>query len=298
MFANPPSMHWVVLFFCLARLSRADYSCLCNYQVELPIFSVMDTTSTPVGYMYEFDCKPVAKVNYATDGFNVIMNEHKIAFVEKSSSVLSQVCQGNIPSEDKVTALPGQNNTSSFRPIVSEATTVTTTTTTTTATTTPVAVTTTPPTTATTTKTTTTSKVSTATTSTDTTTTPKTTTTTSTFIKLSSATAGLTLPPSSYLTRLSTTNMPTTSTTTRQTTAKSNFNLAQIPDSSNISLCPPALTTATDGRWIRQYKTFCYEIVSGRYEDWYDALQDCNVRHGDNVGGTLLRYIPLIYNNT
>jgi hypothetical protein len=78
-FANPPLMHWVVLFFCLARLSRADYSCLCNYQVELPIFSVMDTTSTPVGYMYEFDCKPVAKVNYATDGFNVIMNEHKVS---------------------------------------------------------------------------------------------------------------------------------------------------------------------------------------------------------------------------
>jgi hypothetical protein len=200
----------------------------------------------------------------------------------------------------KVTALPGQINTSSFRPIVSEATTVTTTTKT--ASTTPVAVTTTPPTTATTTKTTTTSKLTTATKSTDTTTTPKTTTTTTTFIKLSSANAGLTLPPSTYLTIFSTTNMPTSS-TTRQTTAKSNFNLAQIPGSYRsllsswfylIILNPAAKTLIILPIHIFSYERYISSYFKFKKSNYACIITLCNIHRVYSVTRVLNNNAGLI----
>ena len=36
---------------------HGDYDCLCSYEVEKAIYPVPDKQATPIGYMYEFDCK-------------------------------------------------------------------------------------------------------------------------------------------------------------------------------------------------------------------------------------------------
>lgn len=38
-------------------VSDADFQCACNYDTELPVFPGPDKQGTPIGYMYEFDCK-------------------------------------------------------------------------------------------------------------------------------------------------------------------------------------------------------------------------------------------------
>lgn len=37
----------------------AEYFCLCSYSIEKEVFSRQDTQSSILGYLYEFDCKPI-----------------------------------------------------------------------------------------------------------------------------------------------------------------------------------------------------------------------------------------------
>ena len=39
--------------------TTADYSCLCSYHIERKVYATPNVSSTPAGYLYEFDCKPI-----------------------------------------------------------------------------------------------------------------------------------------------------------------------------------------------------------------------------------------------
>ena len=49
----------LALFLKRLLLVHGDYTCLCSYTVELPIHTLPDTASPAIGYIYEFDCKPL-----------------------------------------------------------------------------------------------------------------------------------------------------------------------------------------------------------------------------------------------
>lgn len=38
-------------------VTKADYLCICNYNVEEAVLKEPDPGSTAIGYLYEFDCK-------------------------------------------------------------------------------------------------------------------------------------------------------------------------------------------------------------------------------------------------
>ena len=40
-------------------LVGADYTCLCSYSVEIPVHTKPSKSSPAIGYIYEFDCKPL-----------------------------------------------------------------------------------------------------------------------------------------------------------------------------------------------------------------------------------------------
>ncbi|KAH3826984.1 hypothetical protein DPMN_128912 [Dreissena polymorpha] len=42
----------------LLTFTRADYECVCNYNVELEVKDHDNGHGATLGYMYEFDCKP------------------------------------------------------------------------------------------------------------------------------------------------------------------------------------------------------------------------------------------------
>ena len=67
----------VLLVTLLFPLTTADFRCLCNYNVELEVYSRMDISSRPIGYMYEFDCKANYGVQHV-DGWQAIQFEHKV----------------------------------------------------------------------------------------------------------------------------------------------------------------------------------------------------------------------------
>ncbi|XP_045161281.2 uncharacterized protein LOC123526268 isoform X3 [Mercenaria mercenaria] len=271
---------WFVICF-LTRIINADYSCLCNYQVETPVFGVQDASTSPVGYMYEFDCKPLATPNGLTTGWSAIMNENKIAFVRKGDGLNLQVCQGSVPSEDKVTTRPVNNLASTLMPIVTSTVAVTTRIASTTTTTVKVSI-----------PVDTTPTTQTSFTTTPSTTTKAITTQTPTSVMANITTAGISTTMSKSATTMlkSTTSLSQTLSTLAQTKTSSSMKpissvqyLHTTPEKGNLSLCPTDVTMTTDARWIRQYKDFCYEIVSNRYEDWYDALNDCHSKDGTLV---------------
>jgi len=39
---------------------HAEYNCLCSYGAKVPVYESANETSTILGYMYDFDCKPLA----------------------------------------------------------------------------------------------------------------------------------------------------------------------------------------------------------------------------------------------
>ncbi|XP_060608022.1 aggrecan core protein-like [Ruditapes philippinarum] len=88
---------------CVLRVKvYADYDCLCNYRVETPLFGQQNENSSPVAYMYEFDCKPAISKGDTQETWFAVMNEHAVAYVHKDSGLQVQLCAGSIPSEDKL----------------------------------------------------------------------------------------------------------------------------------------------------------------------------------------------------
>ncbi|KAH3826970.1 hypothetical protein DPMN_128898 [Dreissena polymorpha] len=65
-----------------------DYACVCNYNVEAAVRLLPDENAEPLGYMYEFDCKP-AGVGSQTGNFLEIMFEGKV--IETTLTILSFV---------------------------------------------------------------------------------------------------------------------------------------------------------------------------------------------------------------
>lgn len=57
------------------RLTNADYKCACNYNVEK---EVKDSFNAVIGYLYEFDCKPVATFVNPPENFLAIQFEKKV----------------------------------------------------------------------------------------------------------------------------------------------------------------------------------------------------------------------------
>jgi len=66
----------LLMVWCLS-VSYADYDCVCTYNIETTVTQSPDVTSTAIGYLYEFDCKPLANV-ISTDGFITILFEHQV----------------------------------------------------------------------------------------------------------------------------------------------------------------------------------------------------------------------------
>jgi hypothetical protein len=66
---------------CVLRVKvYADYDCLCNYRVETPLFAQQNENSSPVAYMYEFDCKPAISKSDTQETWFAVMNEHAVCF--------------------------------------------------------------------------------------------------------------------------------------------------------------------------------------------------------------------------
>ncbi|XP_053378645.1 aggrecan core protein-like [Mercenaria mercenaria] len=327
----------------------AEYNCLCNYRVETEMHGAPSENSSPVGYMYEFDCKPAVSTNKLEETWFAIMNEHLTAYVKTDSGLQMQVCPGSIPEEDKLFTSTKQTSTSTTT--TSKPTTTSTTKTTlkpsTTSTTTPTLK---PSTTNT---TTTTPKPSTSNT---TTTTPKPTTTSTTTTKPKRITTTTTPKPTTITSTpkptttmtTTTTPKPTTTRTTKQKTSGTHSTTARTKHTcttsgwsttsdwlfnstqehtqhfgpyttkkhhiiftqhwlrtngnhqhlftihllhkphlthGNLNLCPGILIRSKDAKWLRQFKSHCYELVHNS-KNWYDAETDCWNRLGH--GGELL----------
>ncbi|XP_045172520.2 uncharacterized protein LOC123534363 [Mercenaria mercenaria] len=184
----------ISLAFCLSisSLVYGDYDCMCNYNVEQAVYATPTASGQPLGYMYEFDCKPVTKIQENSDSVYTIEYEMQLGYVPVGQQVQLQTCPGEPSSTDLI-------------PSTTEGSVTTMTTTTTPVQTT--AKNTTPR------PTTTTQKPTTTTTlkPTTSTTTPKPTTSTTTPIPTTSTTTPKPTMPS-------TTPIPTTSTTTPRPT--------------------------------------------------------------------------------
>jgi hypothetical protein len=62
----------------LLDVTFADYDCMCNYNVEAPVYASAVTGSQPLGYLYEFDCKPLAANTQSTNNFYTVQFEKQV----------------------------------------------------------------------------------------------------------------------------------------------------------------------------------------------------------------------------
>ncbi|WAR01423.1 GP1BA-like protein [Mya arenaria] len=243
---------------------RADYPCVCNYNVETPVYGQASADGAPIGYMYEFDCKPVGQVHGSHSGFTVIQFEHKYGYLASDNNVNTQTCPGDYPDGDLVRtttkahshATNGHTSTTSPSSSVTPIPTTTTPISTTSTTPTPMASTTPTPTTS----TTPTSTTSTSTTPTSTTSTTPTPTTSTTPTPTTSTT------PTPTTTSTTTTPIPTTTTPKPTTTTKKT--------TTTTSTTPIPTTPST-------------EAPSTPYRYWLMTA---------NVTGTPLQYVGIGYN--
>ncbi|XP_053379574.1 uncharacterized protein DDB_G0271670-like isoform X3 [Mercenaria mercenaria] len=116
-----------VLLSVSMNLVLCDYKCLCNYNVEKPIYDTSSTTGDVIGYMYEFDCKPTAG-DSGTNGWLAVAFENKLGFAQNDAQLQIQTCPGSIPDEDKLPTKPTPiSSTTTFHTTSTEGTTTTTT---------------------------------------------------------------------------------------------------------------------------------------------------------------------------
>lgn len=72
-------LQWIVFVLSICVFCcHGDYTCLCNYNVEIPVYTSPDTASAVVGYMYEFDCKNL--VSESDPEWPAIEFEHQVSF--------------------------------------------------------------------------------------------------------------------------------------------------------------------------------------------------------------------------
>lgn len=57
---------------------NSDYLCMCNYNIEETVYRDPSTASSAIGYMYEFDCKPLIGKDDKSATFVPVMFEKKV----------------------------------------------------------------------------------------------------------------------------------------------------------------------------------------------------------------------------
>ncbi|XP_060555854.1 macrophage mannose receptor 1-like isoform X1 [Ruditapes philippinarum] len=98
-----------------------DFACICNYAVEKSVFSITSEQNSPIGYMYEFDCKQKLDMTPDQPGWYKVAFEHKVGYIRIDEKTQEQLCPGDPPEEDTVTTVAHS--------VISTTTTLTTTTT-------------------------------------------------------------------------------------------------------------------------------------------------------------------------
>lgn len=59
---------------------NADYRCLCFYGIETSVYAESNINSAVIGYLYEFDCKPLFQgINSTDSGFTAVHFENKVS---------------------------------------------------------------------------------------------------------------------------------------------------------------------------------------------------------------------------
>ncbi|KAH3800989.1 hypothetical protein DPMN_154633 [Dreissena polymorpha] len=85
----------------MASAVQADFSCICNYNVESTVYASTAKNSA-IGYMYEFDCKAEGPPSNDPD-WVTIQYEKQYGYMAKGQGIETQVCPGAPPETDKVT---------------------------------------------------------------------------------------------------------------------------------------------------------------------------------------------------
>lgn len=58
----PKFLKIICVLWLSISLVFGEYTCLCNYSIETPVYSDADESSVPIGFLYEFDCKYLINV--------------------------------------------------------------------------------------------------------------------------------------------------------------------------------------------------------------------------------------------
>lgn len=72
------SVPFAVLLYLFLHTAKSEQPCLCYYGTEKAVYSQPDIDSDPVGYVYEFDCKPKAIGVIDVDGFHTLQYAHQV----------------------------------------------------------------------------------------------------------------------------------------------------------------------------------------------------------------------------
>ncbi|XP_052785396.1 macrophage mannose receptor 1-like [Mya arenaria] len=91
----------LTVVYCVAfwALVTGDYDCICNYNVEATIHS-SPAEGQPIGYMYEFDCKPLISIG-KPPGWGLVAFEHKAGYLAIDANIDVLMCPGS-PSDGDV----------------------------------------------------------------------------------------------------------------------------------------------------------------------------------------------------
>ncbi|KAL4233202.1 chromatin-modulating protein mrc1 [Mactra antiquata] len=82
--------------------STHEEDCMAMAGTEKKVYTKPDVTTSVIGYLYEFDCKPVYGLVQNGPQFQPIQLAHQIGYVETDSNSLIQACPGSIPIKDAV----------------------------------------------------------------------------------------------------------------------------------------------------------------------------------------------------
>ena len=70
-------LRFILVLTCILR-TRADYQCLCNYNIQSSVYPEPDSYSDPTGYLSEFDCKPTYNDGQDLQNWETIQFENKV----------------------------------------------------------------------------------------------------------------------------------------------------------------------------------------------------------------------------
>ncbi|XP_052235271.1 uncharacterized protein LOC127847415 isoform X1 [Dreissena polymorpha] len=98
-----------------------DFSCLCSYSVEVPVHTTTEKSSAVIGYLYEFDCKPVNTPLNVDSPWVPIEFSHQVGYVMQSAEQMVQTCPGNPSPDDIITTTTTKTMPNISTPISSSA---------------------------------------------------------------------------------------------------------------------------------------------------------------------------------